>query len=71
MPTTDNDSGMTGEERKMFNYNKIAEKAAYAAIAGLAKMALTGSADAVSIGAISVLIVAVVVLLVVGNKRQK
>lgn len=46
---------------------KIAERAAYASIAGLAKMALTGSADPVSIAATALLGIIAVVLAVIGQ----
>lgn len=44
------------------DYKKVAERAAYASLAGLAKMALTGSADPVSITATAILGVIAVVL---------
>ncbi|WP_172437572.1 hypothetical protein [Acidithiobacillus marinus] len=44
------------------NFKKMAERSAYASIAGLAKMALTGSADPVSITATAVLTVIAIAL---------
>lgn len=50
------------------NYKKIAERAAYASLAGLAKMALTGSADPVSIIATAVLGLVAVVFDIVDHR---
>ncbi|MDA8153019.1 MAG: hypothetical protein M0003_09960 [Acidithiobacillus sp.] len=44
---------------------KLAERAAYASIAGLAKMALTGSADPVSVVATAILGVIAVALVLI------
>ncbi len=69
MPTSNDNTGVAGEERNdMINYQKLAERSLYAAIAGLAKIALTGVADANSIGAIVALVVLAAALLAFGKK---
>lgn len=52
----------------MMNVKKMAERSAYATIASLAKMALTGSADPVSITATAILGIAAVILAVIDRK---
>lgn len=51
------------------NLKKVAERSAYTAIAGLAKMALTGSADPVSIAATAMLGLIAIVLTVIDRKE--
>ncbi|MBU2750574.1 hypothetical protein [Acidithiobacillus thiooxidans] len=53
------------------NYKQIATHAAYAAIAGLAKMALTGSADPVSITATFVLGVVAIIFDIIDHRSGK
>ncbi|MCL5051852.1 MAG: hypothetical protein M1346_01240 [Gammaproteobacteria bacterium] len=53
------------------NYQKIAERAAYASIVGLAKMAVTGSADPVSITATAILGIVAVALDVISYRSRK
>lgn len=50
------------------NFKKMAERAAYATIASLAKMALTGNADPISITATAILGIAAVILAVIDRK---
>jgi hypothetical protein len=59
-----------GKEQVM-NYKQIATHAAYAAIAGLAKMALTGSADPVSITATFVLGVVAIIFDIIDHRSGK
>lgn len=53
----------------IMNLKKVAERSAYTAIAGLAKMALAGSADPVSISATAILGLSAIVLTVLDRKE--
>ncbi|WP_172437715.1 hypothetical protein [Acidithiobacillus marinus] len=53
------------------NIKRIAEHSAYAAIASLAKMGITGSADPISISATTILGMAAIILTVIDRKGGK